>query len=83
MFIRCLLDYLAAFQMLLLKRNLGEFKAVFKARKDFRGWRADFISARQDIQRSRKSLRIPELVNVSLLWQYYVKRKKNFRSIVK
>lgn len=40
--VRMLLDYLAAFQMLLLKFNLGDFLAIFKARRAFQQWKQSF-----------------------------------------
>jgi hypothetical protein len=36
------LDYIAAWEMLILKRNVGDFKAVYKARRAFRRWQKDF-----------------------------------------
>ena len=72
------LDYLAAWEMLLLKRNLGDFKAVFKARRAFKRWRKDFESDRRHIQQSRRAEKIPEQRPFSLLWQYYAKGKKHF-----
>ena len=41
---RFVLDYLAAFQMLLLKGNFADFRAIIKARRDFLHWRSDFYS---------------------------------------
>ena len=64
--------------MLLLKRNLGDFKAVFKARRAFKRWRKDFESDRRHIQQSRRAEKIPEQRPFSLLWQYYAKGKKHF-----
>lgn len=78
---RCLLDYVAALQMLLLKRNVGEFKAVLKARKDFAEWKHSFSKDRERIQQSRVVQQIPERRMISLLWQYYVKGKKRFSEI--
>jgi hypothetical protein len=51
--VRWWLDYLAAFEMLLLKHSLADFMAVYKARRDFRRWRKDFALERQDIQQGR------------------------------
>ena len=76
--VRWFLDYLAAWEMLLLKRNLGDFKAVFKARHAFRRWRKDFVEDRRQIQASRKLTVIPERRRFSLLWQYYAKGCKRF-----
>ena len=72
------LDYLAAWEMLILKRNVGDFKAVFKARRAFKHWRKDFEADRKAIQEGRVTKQIPERRNLSLLWQYYVKGRKQF-----
>lgn len=75
------LDYLAAWEMLILKRNVGDFKAVYRARRAFKRWKKDFEQDRSKIQASRKEKKIPEQRDFSLLWQYYVKGKKAFSSL--
>ena len=75
------LDYLAAWEMLILKRNVGDFKAVYKARRAFRRWRKDFEEDRKAIQASRVAKEIPERRMFSLLWQYYVKGRKTFSTL--
>ena len=75
------LDYLAAWEMLLLKRNLGDFKAVYRARRAFKRWRKDFEADRQAIQASRVAKEKPERRMFSLLWQYYVKGRKTFSTL--
>ena len=50
---RWALDYLAAWEMLLLKRNVGDFLAVYRARRAFKRWRKDFEADRQSIQASQ------------------------------
>ena len=75
------LDYLAAWEMLLLKRNVGDFKAVYRARKAFKRWRKDFVADRQAIQTSRVAKEIPERSSFSLLWQYYVKGRKTYAQL--
>mgnify|MGYP002624271666 CR=1 FL=1 len=75
------LDYLAAWQMLLLKHHLGDFKAVFRARKAFKRWRHDFQADRDRIQQTRSEKEIPEQRRFSLLWQYYVKGRKRFSDL--
>ena len=75
------LDYLAAWEMLLLKRSLGDFKAVYRARRAFSRWRKDFRDDREQIQRSRKLKEIPERRRFSLLWQYYVKGRKHYSDL--
>ena len=72
------LDYLAAWEMLILKRNVGDFKAVYQARRAFKRWKKDFAEDRQKIQTSRVAKEIPERRNFSLLWHYYVKGRKAF-----
>ena len=75
------LDYLAAWEMLLLKRNVGDFRAVYRARKAFKRWRKDFVADRQAIQTSRVAKEIPERRSFSLLWQYYVKGRKTYAQL--
>lgn len=75
------LDYLAAWEMLILKHNLGDFKAIFRARHAFRRWKKDFADDRRRIQESRVAEKIPEQKSFSLLWQYYVKGKKTFADL--
>ena len=75
------LDYLAAWEMLLLKRSLGDFKAVYRARRAFSRWCKDFRDDREQIQRSRKLKDIPERRRFSLLWQYYVKGRKHYSDL--
>ena len=78
---RWVLDYLAAWEMLILKRNVGDFKAVYRARRAFKRWQKDFEADRRAIQASRKGGKIPEQRDFSLLWQYYVKGRKTFQQI--
>ena len=78
---RWCLDYLAAFEMLLLKRNWGDFCAVFRARRAFKRWRKDFVADRDSIQKSRRGTDVPLRRPYSLLWQYYVKGHKRFSDL--
>jgi hypothetical protein len=78
---RWFLDYLAAWEMLLLKRNLGDFRAIYRARRAFKRWRKDFESDRRAIQASRVDEKIPEQRRFSLLWQYYAKGRKTFSTL--
>jgi hypothetical protein len=75
------LDYLAAWEMLILKRNVGDFKAVYRARRAFRRWQKDFEADRAEIQASRHDGTIPERKMYSLLWQYYVKGRRTFAQL--
>ena len=78
---RWFLDYLAAFKMLLLDRNWGDFCAVFRARRAFRRWRSSFDGDRRVIQTSRVESDVNVRRPFSLLWQYYVKGKKKFADL--
>ena len=78
---RWALDYLAAWEMLLLKRNLGDFRAVYRARRAFRCWRHQFDADRQAIQASRHLSSVPESRRFSLLWQYYVRGRHHFSDL--
>lgn len=78
---RWFLDYLAAWQTLILNRNVGDFKAIYKARRAFKAWKKDFKADRQEIQASRRKKDIPEQKSYSLLWQYYAKGKKLFSDL--
>jgi hypothetical protein len=75
------LDYLAAWEMLILKRNVGDFMAVYRARSAFKYWKKDFEADRKVIQDSRVTKEIQERKTFSLLWQYYVKGRKTFASL--
>ena len=78
---RWFLDHLAAWEMLILKHNLGDFKAVYRARRAFKRWRKDLDADRKAIQESRVSDVIPEQKSFSLLWQYYAKGRKRFSDL--
>ena len=75
------LDYLAAWETLILNRNLGDFKAIYRARRAFKQWRKDFADDRRAIQASRVDNQKPERKMFSLLWQYYVKGRKTFSTL--
>ena len=91
---RWFLDYLAAVKMLLLDRNFGECKAVFKARRAFKKWLPQFKEDRQHIQQLRVTetfanaeheVHADELADgrksFSLLWQYHIKGRKRYSDL--
>ena len=78
---RWFLDYLAAWQTLIVNRNWGDFCAIYRARRAFRRWRHQFDADRQQIQASRVDDAIPEQRPFSLLWQYYLKGRKLFSEL--
>lgn len=78
---RRFLDYLAAFETLVLNRNWGDFKAIFKARQAFKAWKHEFDEDRRKIQAGRVKEEIPQVYNLSIIWQYYAKGKKLFSQL--
>jgi hypothetical protein len=78
---RTLLDYIAALQMLILGRSVGEFKAVLKARRDFKAWKKDFLADRTRIQSNAIVNSPVGRTPISILWQYYVKGKRIFSQL--
>lgn len=81
MVVRWLLDYVAAWQTLLVNRNWGDFCAIYRARRDFRRLIPEYKSERQRLQCERTLLRVPERLPLSLLWQYYAKGRRTFSSL--
>lgn len=78
---RCVLDYVAALQTLLLKGNWGDFKAIIKARKDFKAWKAEFKDKRLAIQQTKRTTDCNINSPFSILWQYYAKGHKYFSQL--
>lgn len=75
---RWFLDYLAAWQTLILNRNYGDFKAIYRARRAFKKWKNDFKEDRKRIQESRREASVPERKRYSIVWQYYIKGKRRY-----
>ena len=78
---RWLLDYVAAWQTLILNRKWGDFKAIYKARRDFKRWLPEFKEVREQIQKGRKVGADDGRKRYSLLWQYYVRGRKHFSEL--
>ena len=78
---RWFLDYLAAWETLIVNRNLGDFKAIYRARRAFKRWRHDFDADRRAIQQGRVAQAEPDRRMLSLLWQYYVKGRKRYADL--
>lgn len=78
---RWFLDYLAAWQTLLLKGNWGDFRAIYRARRAYKRWKKDFSADRTAIQQSRVVEDIPGQYHFSVLWQYYAKGHKFFSEL--
>lgn len=80
---RWLLDYVAAFETLILNRKVGDFKAIIRGRRAFRKWRHDFDADREKIQRLAVDPNPDGRRGYSILWQYYVKGHKTFAEMEK
>lgn len=78
--VRCFLDYLAAFQMLILQRNVADFKAVIKARKAFKEWRNSFERRNSGSRIDNNSME-DKRKKFSILWEYYVKGNKKYTNL--
>ena len=78
---RWFLDYLAAWQTLIMNHNYGDFKAIYRARRAFKAWKNDFKEDRKRIQKSRAKSSVPERKKYSLLWQYYVKGVRKYSDL--
>lgn len=77
---RFLLDYIAAFQMLLSGRP-ADFRAVVKARSEYSHIKHEFNEKRRKNLEAATIDDIAEQKPRSLLWQYYVKRVRCFCDI--
>lgn len=77
---RYFLDYLSAF-VFLLKGELGNFKAVFRARSDYSKMKPRFRTRREENQRRAKVFRIPEIYGRSLVLGFYLRRAKRFSDL--
>lgn len=79
--LRWWLDYLAAWQTLVLGGNWADFKAIFMARRAFKQRLPLFEEERKRIQQSRVDSTPSKQKNFSLLWQYYIKGKRRFSQL--
>lgn len=78
---RFFLDWLAAFQMLLMGRSWGDFKAVVKARRDFHRMKRDYAGVRSEIQARAVVRHVAQRRPYSILWQYYAKGVRKFSDL--
>jgi GT2 family glycosyltransferase len=83
MTVRCVLDYVAAFKMLIADRNVAEFMAVCCARRAFKKWKKEFRADREHILRTRVAEHLVGRCGYSLLWKYYFGRKHRFSDLEK
>ena len=78
--VRLWLDYVAAAKELLTGR-FGDFKAIIKARRDFKKWKAEYAPVRRQIQELRQSDNDQLISQFSILKKYYLQRKHTFDKI--
>lgn len=79
--VRCVLDYVAML-VFLLKMQTSNAKAVLDARREYAVIRSSFTAAREDNLKKTIVRIIPERIKSSILWQFYVKRRKRFSQLL-
>ena len=77
---RALLDYVAALKFL-LTGAWGDFKAVIRARREYKRMRGEYMVVREQNLAATVVPEIKERSRFSLLWQYYLKGKKYFSQL--
>ena len=80
MFVRLLLDYVAAFKFL-LSGNAGDFKAVFRARREYRKMRRSYENIRKDNIEKTTVVQPVGRMPFMLLWQYYARGRKYYNDL--
>ena len=78
--VRALLDYVAALKFL-LTGAWGDFKAVLRARREYKRMRGEYRSVREQNLAAVAVHVIKERSAFSLLWQYYLKGRKHFSQL--
>ena len=76
--LRFWLDALASLQFL-LRGQWASFRAVWRARRDFRRMRPQFEADRRRNLRLATLSPVPEQSAFSLLWQYYVRGRRTYK----
>ena len=77
---RRVLDYVAAFKFL-VTGDWGNFKAVLRARREFRRLRVGYSAAREANLAATVVGNIPLKSGFSILWQYYIKGNRTFTEL--
>lgn len=78
--VRAILDMIAALRFL-LTGGVADFKAVMKARDEYKSMRPDFYADRERNLKSALSLQLKERTDFSILWSYYAKGKRFFSQL--
>ncbi len=79
---RAVLDYVAAFKFL-LSGNWGDFKAVLKARKEYKQVRGSYKNLRKENMEKTVVHHLVGRMPFMLLWQYYSRGRKLFNDLKK
>ncbi|MBO7230145.1 MAG: glycosyltransferase family 2 protein [Bacteroidaceae bacterium] len=77
---RSVLDYVAALKFL-LSGSIGDFKAVIKARKEYKRMRGSYKAVREENLLHTVVGKPYGRAPFMLLWQYYVRGKKHFNEL--
>lgn len=77
---RFVLDYIAALQML-IKGKSGNAKAVHQAHLEFNRIKKDFKKVKQENLEKQVENNIATIFQKSILWQFFIKRRKTFQSL--
>lgn len=80
--VRAFLDYVAAFKFL-LSGNIGDFKAVLKARNEYKRMRASYKGIRDENVRKTVVAQPFGRMSIMLLWEYYACGRKVFNELKK
>ena len=78
---RALLDYVAAFKFL-ATFHWGDFKAVLRARRDYRKMRGSYAAVREE-NFAAKSGKVFGRSSFSILWRYYLLGRKTYSQLEK
>lgn len=71
------LDMLAALQFM-LKGEFCSCRAVFRAHSDYSGMKGELTASRRENMRLATAGAIPEMSQCSILWEYYVKKRRKY-----
>lgn len=77
--VRAFFDYVAAFKFLLAGR-IGDFRAVIKARGEYKKMRGYYESARSNSCHGMRAGAVNR-APFSILWQYYIRGKKKYSQL--
>jgi GT2 family glycosyltransferase len=80
MFVRALLDYVAAFKSLLSGDAAG-CRAVLQARRDFRRIKHDYSDLRRENLEKCVEADVKERTSFSILWKYYAEGRRLFSEL--